>query len=183
MSSRGLHSSSEPQTPWGRETMTSLYSIDSFGTESPLTRFPTSSTLNLGRTQSQSTLAPLVIELDELEPQSDTNKFPDGGRQAWLVAAGTAGIMFCSLGYTNSFGVFQAHYMRYQLRDYSPNDISWIGSTQGFLVFASGAIGGPIFDRYGAVVSRFVFPPQLPSTDKIWRSSPQLQFSTSPPSC
>ncbi|KAH6692733.1 riboflavin transporter MCH5 [Plectosphaerella plurivora] len=98
------------------------------------------------------TLAPLVVELDELEPQPDADKFPDGGLQAWLVAAGTAGIMFCSLGYTNSFGVFQAHYMRYQLREYSPNDISWIGSTQGFLVFASGAIGGPIFDRYGAVV-------------------------------
>lgn len=131
--------------------MSSLYSLDHRDPEHTLARFPTSSTLNLGRTLSHNTLAPLVIELEEHKP--DDQDFPEGGREAWLVAAGTAGIMFCSLGYTNSFGVFQAHYMRYQLQGYTPNDISWIGSTQAFLVFASGAIGGPLFDRYGALVS------------------------------
>ncbi|KAK2027148.1 riboflavin transporter MCH5 [Colletotrichum zoysiae] len=80
--------------------------------------------------------------------------FPEGGTRAWLVAAGTAGILFCSLGYTNSFGVFQAYYMRNQLRNHSPDQISWIGSIQAFLVFASGAVGGPIFDRYGAWIVR-----------------------------
>ncbi|KAK2053119.1 riboflavin transporter MCH5 [Colletotrichum caudatum] len=67
---------------------------------------------------------------------SADDDFPEGGTRAWLVAAGTAGILFCSLGYTNSFG------------------ISWIGSIQAFLVFASGAVGGPIFDRYGAWIIR-----------------------------
>jgi len=79
--------------------------------------------------------------------------FPDGGKEAWLVAAGTATILFCTLGYTNSFGVFQAYYMFHQLQEETPDAVSWIGSTQAFLVFASGAVGGPIFDRYGAGVS------------------------------
>ncbi|KAI3559231.1 riboflavin transporter MCH5 [Colletotrichum abscissum] len=86
--------------------------------------------------------------------QSAEDDFPEGGTRAWSVAAGTAAILFCSLGYTNSFGVFQAYYTRHQLSNHTPDDISWIGSIQAFLVFASGAIGGPIFDRYGAWVIR-----------------------------
>lgn len=86
---------------------------------------------------------------DRQPPEHD---FPEGGLRAWLVAAGTAGILFCTLGYSNSFGVFQAYYIHNQLRDHSPDDISWIGSIQIFLVFALGVIGGPIFDRYGAWV-------------------------------
>ncbi|GKT63083.1 monocarboxylate permease-like protein [Colletotrichum tofieldiae] len=93
-------------------------------------------------------------EKQEKVTQSAESEFPEGGTRAWLVAAGTAGILFCSLGYTNSFGVFQAYYMRNQLQDHTPDDISWIGSIQAFLVFASGAIGGPVFDRYGAWIIR-----------------------------
>ncbi|KAK1975008.1 riboflavin transporter MCH5 [Colletotrichum cereale] len=93
-------------------------------------------------------------EKQETVTVSAENDFPEGGRRAWLVAAGTAGILFCSLGYTNSFGVFQAYYMRNQLQDHSPDEISWIGSIQAFLVFSSGAIGGPVFDRYGAWIIR-----------------------------
>lgn len=91
-------------------------------------------------------------EKQEQISESAENDFPEGGSQAWLVAAGTAGILFCSLGYSNSFGVFQSYYMRHQLQEHTPDDISWIGSIQAFLVFSSGAIGGPIFDRYGAWV-------------------------------
>lgn len=82
----------------------------------------------------------------------DSDAYPEGGKEAWLCAAGTAGIMFCSLGYANSFGVFQSYYMQHQLHNHTPDEISWIGSIQVFLVFLSGAIGGPIFDRYGAWV-------------------------------
>lgn len=78
--------------------------------------------------------------------------FPDGGARAWTVAAGTASILFCTLGYTNSWGVFQAYYMENQLRDESSDRIAWIGSLQAFLIFAAGAVGGPLFDRYGAKV-------------------------------
>ena len=84
--------------------------------------------------------------------EDNTSDVPDGGSRAWLVAAGTAGILFCTMGYTNSFGVFQAYYMSHQLQHETPDRIAWIGSLQNFLIFASGAIGGPLFDRYGAKV-------------------------------
>jgi hypothetical protein len=104
---------------------------------------------------SQQNLVPLDIEGAETQPAGPSlNEFPEGGREAWLVAAGTASILFCTLGYTNSFGVFQAYYMSHQLEDHNPDEISWIGSLQAFLIFASGAVGGPVFDRYGAWVSR-----------------------------
>lgn len=104
--------------------------------------------------QPKSSQVPLVHDgEDDIEDrQPPEHDFPEGGLRAWLVAAGTAGILFCTLGYSNSFGVFQAYYIHNQLRDHSPDDISWIGSVQVFLVFALGVIGGPIFDRYGAWV-------------------------------
>lgn len=30
--------------------------------------------------------------------------FPDGGVRAWSVAAGAAGVLFCTFGYINAFG-------------------------------------------------------------------------------
>lgn len=86
------------------------------------------------------------------ELPDETHDFPEGGARAWAVAAGTGGILFCTLGYTNSFGVFQAYYMSNQLQYESTDRIAWIGSLQGFLIFAAGSIGGPLFDRYGAKV-------------------------------
>jgi hypothetical protein len=91
----------------------------------------------------------LAVEEETVE---DDGSYPEGGLKAWLVAGGTAAVLFCTLGYTNSFGVFQTYYMLHQLADESPDNISWIGSTQAFLIFATGAIGGPLFDRYGAWV-------------------------------
>jgi hypothetical protein len=84
---------------------------------------------------------------------NDDNEFPEGGLRAWLVAAGVGCVLFSTLGYGNSFGVFQAYYMLHQLHDSGPDDIAWIGSLQAFLTLASGLIGGPLFDRYGAWVS------------------------------
>lgn len=85
-------------------------------------------------------------ELDK----SETNNFPDGGTRAWLVAAGSSMAFFCTLGYTNSFGVFQAYYKLHQLPDCTEDQISWIGGIQAFLIFATGVVGGPLFDRFGA---------------------------------
>lgn len=31
--------------------------------------------------------------------------FPDGGARAWSVAAGAAGVLFCTFGYINAFGM------------------------------------------------------------------------------
>ncbi|EEP76862.1 predicted protein [Uncinocarpus reesii 1704] len=95
--------------------------------------------------------SPITTDDQDQAPAGD---FPDGGTRAWAVALGTAGIAFCTLGYVNSFGVYQAYYESSQLRGHSPSQISWIGSTQAFFVFGGGIVGGPLFDLYGAKVIR-----------------------------
>jgi hypothetical protein len=34
----------------------------------------------------------------------DETTFPEGGRRAWFVASGAAGVLFCTFGYANAFG-------------------------------------------------------------------------------
>lgn len=77
---------------------------------------------------------------------------PDGGLTAWLVAIGASCTIFSTLGFANSFGVLQEYYAVHQLEGKAPDDIAWIGSLSAFLQFATGAIAGPLFDRYGAWV-------------------------------
>ncbi|OQD89896.1 hypothetical protein PENANT_c002G00046 [Penicillium antarcticum] len=78
------------------------------------------------------------------------DKAPDGGFRAWLITAGTACIFFSTLGFANSFGIFEQYYLSHQLKDESADKVAWIGSLAAFLQFAAGALGGPLFDRYGA---------------------------------
>jgi MFS family permease len=91
-----------------------------------------------------------------LSPDEKTNEefspAPDGGLQAWLVAAGAAFIFFSCLGFTNSFGVLQEYYMSHQLQGHSADAVAWIGSVSTFIQFAAGALSGPLFDRYGSWV-------------------------------
>ncbi|KAH7123038.1 major facilitator superfamily domain-containing protein [Dactylonectria macrodidyma] len=91
---------------------------------------------------------------EDLTEEKPPGPAPDGGLQAWTVAAGTAFITFSALGFANSFGVFQQYYMAHQLRGESADKIAWIGSTTAFIQFAAGAVGGPLFDRYGAWIIR-----------------------------
>jgi hypothetical protein len=80
---------------------------------------------------------------------------PDGGARAWFNVAGAFCIFFGCLGFTSCFGVLQQYYSTHQLRDRSPGDIAWIGSMSSFIQFAGGAVGGPMFDRWGAKVCSF----------------------------
>jgi len=78
--------------------------------------------------------------------------FPDGGLRAWLVLLGVSCAAFATVGYVNSFGVFQDHYQNVLLSGTSPSTMyvilypqflffrwgiqychpcsAWIGSTQ-----------------------------------------------------
>ena len=47
----------------------------------------------------------------------------------------------------NTFGAYQAYYQTDLLRHSSSSSISWIGTTEGFLLGTIGVITGPIFDR------------------------------------
>ncbi|PYH45998.1 MCT family MFS transporter [Aspergillus saccharolyticus JOP 1030-1] len=95
-------------------------------------------------------------DVEKTEPivSADHAAAPDGGLQAWLVAGGSACIIFSCLGFANSFGVFEEYYAANQLRNESTSSIAWIGSVCTFLQFAAGGLGGPLFDRYGAWVIR-----------------------------
>lgn len=99
-------------------------------------------------------LAPSTPENKEALP-SQEDEFPDGGLKAWLTVAGGASIFFCCLGFNNSFGTFEAYYLKNQLKNESPDTIAWIGSVSAFLPFVTGLLGGPLFDRYGAWVRSF----------------------------
>ncbi|RMJ09485.1 hypothetical protein CDV36_010901, partial [Fusarium kuroshium] len=90
----------------------------------------------------------------EFSDATHSGEMPDGGLRAWLVAAGGACIFFSCLGFANSFGVLQEYYMTHQLRGESADKVAWIGSMSTFIQFAAGAIGGPMFDRFGVRVIR-----------------------------
>ncbi|KAI9573294.1 MFS general substrate transporter [Boletus coccyginus] len=47
----------------------------------------------------------------------------------------------------NAFGVFQDYYSQYYLTDVSSSLISWIGSTNSFLILSGGLFFGPLYDR------------------------------------
>ena len=49
-------------------------------------------------------------------------------------------------GLLASFGVYQSFYSREMLQGLSESKISWIGSVQGFFMFAVSFLIGPIFD-------------------------------------
>lgn len=89
---------------------------------------------------------------DSQEELQGFDKVPDGGLQAWLTTAGAAFTFFAALGFANSFGVFEEYYLSHQLKDEPADKVAWIGSLSAFLQLAAGAVGGPLFDRYGAWV-------------------------------
>ncbi|KNG87026.1 MFS monocarboxylate transporter [Aspergillus nomiae NRRL 13137] len=57
--------------------------------------------------------------------------------------------LFCTLGFQNAFGVFQAFYHATILRDHSEFDIAWIGSLLTFMIFSFAAPAGVLVDRVG----------------------------------
>ncbi|KAI5461545.1 major facilitator superfamily transporter [Mariannaea sp. PMI_226] len=69
---------------------------------------------------------------------------PDGGFDAWMVVLATHLVMMDTWGIVNSFGVFQSYYM--ELLNRPPEDISWIGSLEVFLLFFIGAFTGRLTD-------------------------------------
>jgi hypothetical protein len=45
-----------------------------------------------------------VNEPAAVAPAAPDFDFPEGGLRAWSVAAGAAGVLFCTFGYANAFG-------------------------------------------------------------------------------
>ncbi|RDW59587.1 hypothetical protein BP6252_12674 [Coleophoma cylindrospora] len=69
--------------------------------------------------------------------------------QACLAILGAFFAMFCSVGYTNAFGVFQEYYSHTILSSHSASSISWLGSFNIFCLFGGTLISGFLNDKYG----------------------------------
>ncbi|KAG1860223.1 major facilitator superfamily domain-containing protein [Suillus subalutaceus] len=74
-------------------------------------------------------------------------EFPEGGLAAWSTAFGSRLILFCSLGYTSSFGVYRDFYTEHYLTHETSFAISFIGSFNGSLGSTLRLISGSLYDR------------------------------------
>ncbi|KAL2813543.1 monocarboxylate permease-like protein [Aspergillus granulosus] len=83
---------------------------------------------------------------DGTEPQLDIQPAPAENWFAWLQVLGAFCLNLNTWGLMNAFGVFQTFYEIDLLASKSPSDISWIGSTQAFLMFILSMAVGPIVD-------------------------------------
>ncbi|KAK7466083.1 hypothetical protein VKT23_004808 [Stygiomarasmius scandens] len=92
-----------------------------------------------------------ITECGKINENENENEdlpiIPDGGLSAWLTVLGSFLVQVCGFGYTTSFGVFQDFYTRHYITNASSSAISWIGSTNTFLVISGGLIAGRLFDR------------------------------------
>ncbi|KAK5630597.1 hypothetical protein RRF57_006312 [Xylaria bambusicola] len=70
-----------------------------------------------------------------------------GDLWAWLQVATAFAIDFNIWGFVWSFVIFQSYYKSGDLFRTSSARISWIGSTQNFLLVLLGFIAGPVYDR------------------------------------
>ncbi|KAI1472936.1 MFS general substrate transporter [Daldinia caldariorum] len=66
---------------------------------------------------------------------------------AWSQVLASFLIQLCTLGLSNSFGVFQSYFEHNILDSFSPSNIAWIGTTQGFLSSIFGIVSGPLYDK------------------------------------
>ncbi|KAK4144405.1 uncharacterized protein C8A04DRAFT_11519 [Dichotomopilus funicola] len=74
---------------------------------------------------------------------------PDGGRKAWLAVAGGFLCQFCSFGFVNALGSFQYVYEKEILPTQSSSNITWILTTQLFLMFFLSQPLGLAADMFG----------------------------------
>jgi MFS family permease len=112
---------------------------------------PTTMTTVIGDDGDKSSDGHAEPNIDTHVPCHETHQLPpDGGWYAWSTVAGCFLALFVQFGIPNSYGVFQSYYETHLLSDHSPQDISWIGGIQQFLLFFGGLFAGRAMDAYGA---------------------------------
>jgi MFS family permease len=68
---------------------------------------------------------------------------------AWLTVAGAWFATFCTAGFSNALGVFQAYYTLHQLSNESQSAIGWVGSLNLGTMFFSMLVVGALSKRVG----------------------------------
>lgn len=98
--------------------------------------------------------------------QANTRMFSDRKRvdmadnsrpRANLTILGAFTGLFCTVGFLNSFGVFEAYYAEDQLANESQTTIAWIGAISIFFIFAVSVVSGPLLDLFGPGVSLLLY--------------------------
>ncbi|KAJ5624775.1 hypothetical protein N7510_001084 [Penicillium lagena] len=74
--------------------------------------------------------------------------------RAWLVIFGAFTSLFCTVGFLNSFGIFEEYYATVQLAHKSSSTIAWIGAISIFFLFAISVASGAMLDIFGPGKSR-----------------------------
>ncbi|TVY56138.1 Fujikurins efflux protein, partial [Lachnellula cervina] len=102
-----------------------------------------------------------VLSTPAANASANANEVPNGGLTAWLQVLGSFFLMMNCWGILNTFGVYQTFYSTPSSSSSSsplnrpptststsasPSSISWIGSTQAFLLLFISALTGPLFD-------------------------------------
>jgi len=62
---------------------------------------------------------------------------------------GASTCLFCTVGFLNSFGVFEEYYASAQLSTSPKSTIAWLGATAIFFLFSISVISGAILDIFG----------------------------------
>ncbi|KAK1541353.1 hypothetical protein CPAR01_07342 [Colletotrichum paranaense] len=85
---------------------------------------------------------------ETLDVAQESHKYPEGGKDAWLVVAGAWCAMIPSMGLLNTLAVLQAWVSQNELHGLPESTIGWVFSTYAFFLYFCGAQVGPIFDAH-----------------------------------
>ncbi|KAL4923176.1 MCT family MFS transporter [Aspergillus undulatus] len=69
--------------------------------------------------------------------------------RAWSVIFGACMALFCSVGFINSYGVFQEYYLANQLANEAESTVAWLGGLSIFFIYVGSAVSGPMMDLFG----------------------------------
>ncbi|KAJ0425040.1 putative MFS monocarboxylate transporter [Aspergillus carlsbadensis] len=69
--------------------------------------------------------------------------------RAWGVITGATLSLFCSVGFINSFGVFQEYYLQHQLKNESESTVAWLGGVSTFFTLFGSVVSGSLMDLFG----------------------------------
>ena len=84
----------------------------------------------------------------ETSGNTNTDAYPDGGKEAWLIVLSSWCAIIPSMGLLNSLAVLQAWLTEHDLHGLPESTTGWIFSTYAFFLFFCGAQIGPIFDSH-----------------------------------
>ncbi|KAJ5116716.1 hypothetical protein N7456_001064 [Penicillium angulare] len=76
----------------------------------------------------------------------------ENSARSWLVVFGAFSALFCSVGFLNSYGVFESYYATSRLADKSESTIGWIGAICIFFLFSISTVAGALLDFFGPEV-------------------------------